>query len=316
MPLASWNLQWLNHNSQRAYPLTERASKLDITGVARIPDSFLLGLYFPVHAGQNVQPDKFFLRILLINPTGYNLAIAYDDGTSDPPLVASINIAKSTHTENRVYAFPGVDDFADSVGQVVIGTLAEIDELPPGQYKFAPEAGELEVDAIRPMIRGVSSLSVVNGSNRSDKLYGDVELVAGNNVRLTPVQVEGEDPQIIISAISGEGLNEDCVCEENELGPCIRTINGIPPSPDGNYRLLGDECLLLNPITNGLQLTDDCSQPCCNCTDLDAINLRLDALGNQVTTLNSFVGRLQTEVTQMGQVVLGSRLGDRGCIQC
>lgn len=316
MPLGNWNLQWLNHNSQRAYPLTDRASKLDITGAVKIPDSFLLGLYFPVHAGENVQPDKFFLRTLLISPTGYNIAIAYDNGEDEPILVASVNIARSTHTENRTYALPGVDDFADSVGQVVIGRVDDIDALPPGLYKFSAEAGELEPDAIRPMIRGITSITLVNGADRSEKLYGDIELVAGNNMRLTPVIVEGEDPQIIFSAISGEGLNEDCVCEDDEVGPCIRTINGISPLPNGDFRMIGDECLLLAPITNGLQLVDDCSQPCCGCADLDALNGRVDALGNQILTLNNFVGRLQTEVTQMAQVVLASRLGDRSCLTC
>jgi hypothetical protein len=316
MPLGNWNLQWLNHNSQRAYPLTERASKGDISDLIEIPDDFIVGLYFPVHAGNNVQPDKFFLRTLLINPTGYNIAIAYDNGDDDPPLVATVNIARSTHTENMVYALPGVNDFAESVGRVAIGNTATVDGLPPGQYHFTPEAGELEFDTIWPMVRGVSSITLVNGADRSAKIYGDIELIAGNNIRLTPVIVEGEDPQIIISAISGEGLNEDCVCDEEELGPAIRTINGIGPLPSGDFRMLGDECLLLNPITNGLQLEDDCSQPCCGCDKLDAINGRLDAMTDQLVTLNSFANRVQTEVTQMANVVLGSRLGDRSCLEC
>lgn len=316
MPLGNWNLQWLNHNSQRAYPLTERASKLDITGLVKIPDTFLLALYFPVHAGENVQPDKFFLRSLLIAPTGYNIAIAYDNGDDEPPIVATVNIAKSTHSENRMYALPGVDNFADSVGHLVIGRLEDIDDLPPGQYKFSAEAGELEPDAIRPMIRGVSSITLVNGSDRSVKLYGDIELVAGNNMRLTPVITEGEDPQIVFSAISGEGLNEDCVCEEDELGPCIRTINGIAPLPNGDFRMIGDECLLLEPITHGLQLVDDCSKPCCGCEDLDKVNSQLDRFGDALVTLNQLATRVQTEVTQMAQVVLGSRLGDRTCLEC
>lgn len=316
MPLGTWNLQWLNHNSQRAYPLTERASKGDISGLIKLPDDFIVGLYFPVHAGNNVQPDRFFLKTLLINPTGYNIAIAYDNGDEEPPIVASVNIAKSTHSENQVYALPGVNDFAESVGRVAIGRTETVDALPPGQYHFSPEAGELEFDAIWAIHRGVSSLTLVNGSDRSAKIYGDVELVAGNNIRLTPVVVEGEDPQVIISAISGEGLNEDCICAEEELGPAIRTINGIGPLPNGDYRLLGDECLLLIPIANGLQLEDDCSKPCCGCDKLDAINLRLDAFNDQFITLNQFASRVQTEVTQMAQVVLGSRLGDRSCISC
>lgn len=314
MAVGNYNLQWLNHNSVRAYPLTERASKLDLTGLIRIPDSFIVGLRFPVHAGLDIRPDKFFLRSLLIAATGYNIALAYDDGSTTPPLVAAVNIAKSTHTENLTYAMPGAGDFLDSVGQITIGKLDEIDQLPPGNYRFSAAAGELEPDAIPPLIRGITSITLVNGTDRSEPLYGHIELTAGTNIRLTPEVSEGVDPKIVISAISGEGLTEDCVCAETELGPCIRTINGIAPSLDGNFRLTGDSCLLIAPITNGLALTDDCSKPCCGCDKLDRLNQQLELFGNGYTTLQGLANRTAAEVTQMSMVVLGSRIGDQGCL--
>ena len=42
--------------------------------------------------------------------------------------------------------------------------------------------------------------------------YGYIVLQAGRNIRLTPITAVGQDPVVRIDAISGEGLNEDCVC--------------------------------------------------------------------------------------------------------
>lgn len=313
MPIGNWNLQWLNHNSQRSYPLTETATKADTSNTIRLPDSFILALYFPVHTGLNVSPDRFFLRGLLITPTGYNVAIGYDDGTNTYD-VAAVNIAKSVHTPNRTYALSGLDDFDDCVGQVVIGKLDEIDKLPPGQYAFDYAGGALESDAIRPLIRGVSSLRVQNGSEVSSRLYGDITLIAGANIRLG-VNTGQNGPEILFSAISGENLNADCVCQVPNAGECIRCINGVC-SDDGNFTFGQGTCVEITPTVNGLIFTDTCAQPCCGCAELDALNTQIDRFSDGVNTLQNFVTQLSSEVTQMSLVVLGSRLGDSGCSTC
>lgn len=316
MPLGNWNLQWLNHNSQRAYPLADWGSATDQTGTIKIPDSFILALYFPVHAGLDVQPERFYIQALGIYPTGYSVAIGYDDGTGDPPIVANVNISRAQHTEYRTYALSGSDDFDDSVGKIVIGKLDEIDSLPPGYYTFDPDATPLETDAISPMIRGISALVVVNGSDRSERIYGDVELVAGENMRIIANLVEGQPPEIVFSAISGEGLNAACVCEDTPSDNCIRFINGIPPLGDGNFRMVGNKCLSIQPITNGLQFSDLCSEPCCGCAELTALTRQIDRFADGVITLQNFASTLGGNVIQMSQVVLGSRLGDQGCVEC
>lgn len=315
MPLGVWNVQWLNQNSQRSYPLADWATAQDRTGTIKLPDNFIVALYFPVHAGVDVQPENFFIKQVLIVPTGYNIAIAYND-EDELPIVASVNIDRSTHTENRSYALPGSGNFDDSIGKIVIGKLETVDELPTGVYKFDFQGGALEVDCIRPMVRGISSLTVVNGQDRSERIYGDVELVAGNNMRIIANQVGTAAPEIVFNAIEGEGLNEECACDEEGEGPCIRFINGIPPLPDGNFRMVGDECIDIAPITNGLQLSDQCSQPCCGCEELDALTRQIDRFADGVLTLQNFASNLGSEVTQMSQIVLGSRLSDQGCIEC
>jgi hypothetical protein len=291
------------------------ASKRDEADAIELPDSFIVAMYLPIHAGLDVEPERFFLRSLLIAPTGYNIAIGYDDGSDDPPLVAAVNIARSSHSPNTTYALPGSDDFSDTVGHICIGILDDIDLLPPGQYFFTPLGGQIEPDVVRPLIRGISSITLVNGTDRSSRLYGDIELIAGDNMRITVASVDGFDPQIIFDAIDGEGLNETCVCED-ELGDCIRQINGVTPLPDGNFRLAGDECVQITPIAGGLSIGNSCSQPCCGCQELDRLNSQLDRFGDALTTLQNFSSRISAEVTNMGLVVLGSRIGDISCAQC
>jgi hypothetical protein len=317
MPLGNWNLQWLNHNSQRSYPFTDDATKQDVSGSITLPDSFLVALYMPVHAGLDVEPQRFYIQQVGIFPTGLTLSIGYNDESGAQPVVGTVNIPTTNHTENTSYAVAGVNDFDDTVGKVVIGNLDEVNNLPPGSYTFDSTGGALETDCIRPEIRGIVSVTLVNSANsRSARLYGDLEFIAGNNMRITSSQVAGQNPQIRWDAIEGEGLNETCVCEEEPIGPCIRTINGIPPLPDGNFRLLGDDCISVTAITNGVQLADQCSEPCCGCEELDALVRQIDRFADGAVTLTNFVSDLQSEVTEMSGVVLGSRLGDQGCVDC
>lgn len=324
MPIGNWNLQWLNHNSQRSYPITERASKSDSTNTIRLPDSFILALYFPLHISLNVQIDRFYISTLLVSPLGYAIGLGYsgtdpDTGEETSTLVANATIAKATHAANATYALSGIDDFADSVGHIVIGDTKEVDDLPPGLYTFNFDGTTLEADAIRPMIRSVSALRVVNGVETSDLLYGDIEVVAGTNMNINfGTNPESGNPRLIFNAISGLNLNESCTCNTPNPGECIKCINGIC-SDDGSFSLVGTECVKIEQTTgiNGsLKFSDTCAQPCCGCAELDAIKTQIDRFDDGVNTLQNFVTRLSSEVTQMSLVVLGSRLGDAGCSTC
>lgn len=309
-----WNREWLNANSQRAYPLFEEATATDVTGSFVLPQDFLLELYLPVHAGLAVQPENFFIRSISVFATGYNVSIGYDDGTTDPPVVATAVVAKSAHVEYDSYALPGSGDFDDVIGKVVIGNTDAIDRQPSGQYFFDPAGGRLDPDCARPMIRGVSSIAVVNGSESSSRLYGDFEFVSGNNMQISVVSV-GQVNQIRWDAIDGAGLTENCACEE-DIGPPIRTINRIPPNPDGDFTLIGNPCLDLQGIANGINLIDKCSQPCCGCAELEKLTQELDQFGNQAVTLQNFMSRLQQEVYSMRDNLLASRLNSSGCSTC
>lgn len=310
-----WNLQWLNLNSQRSYPLAQGASRVDATGTFALPDSFLVALYLPTHSGLAVAADGFFVSGVASFATGYNVSVSYDDGSVAPPVVATCVVARSSHVEYAEYEAQGVGDFDDCRLRIVVGRLDEIDLQPAGAFAFAPAGGRLDTDCVRPMTRSVSSLAIVAGNERSARYSGDFELVAGINVRLTSSIVAGV-VRIRVDAVDGAGLSQACDCPGGALPPPIRTINGIPPDADGAFGLLGSTCVSLGPTDHGLVIADTCSQPCCGDTELQKLVDELKHFGDEKLTLIDFVSRLKAQVDSFGAVVLGSRLGDAPCVTC
>jgi hypothetical protein len=311
MVVGIWNLEWLNSNSQRSYPLVETASKVDTTGTFTIPDSLILGLYFPIHAGLVAFPERFYIKSLSVFSTGLNIVLGYWDNASGIA-VASTTIAFSSHSEYKTYSLIGEHDFLDCAGKIVLGKLDELTSLPAGAYDFTYSATNVDSDAIRLMLRGVSSISLVNGTTTTKRLQGDIAFVAGSNMLLESSTVNGVT-SITFNAIKGEGLTVDCNCEDDDNIPsCIRTINGTHPTDGGDLSFVGDSCLSITAVANGLQLADTCSKPCCGCTELEAVTTDLVRFGESATSLTNFLNRLEGSVNRMNLTVLGSRIGDSG----
>lgn len=313
MPRNTANLEWLNHNAGRNYPLAEDATAVSIDGGFQLPQSFITQLRLNVPATQNVGPAGFFLRYLGSYATGFSVTIAYQpDDDSDPVNVATAQISRPAHTVNQTYGLTGIGDFANSRGRITIGELDDIDGQPAGQFEFDLDGGRLETECVLPQIRGIDSIVFVNGSDESDPIYGKLRIRMGTNMQAQLV-AQGEGETIIkLNAISGLNLNEDCLCTDENAIP-VKRINGVAPDSDGNITLLGSTCLTVNAITNGLRLTDTCSKPCCDCTDLEKLTTALETFGEKAATLTNFITGLEGAVRQMDAVVLGSRLNDRGC---
>jgi len=304
---------WLNANAVRSYPFCDDATQTDTTGAFSLPKSLIVELRLSVHAGLEVDPSRFHLKSLGVFGAGVSLVVGYDNGATSVPVASAMIPRDSVTARNLPFRLSGLGDFYDAVGHVVIGRLDDLDQQPAGQWEFSLAGARLEQDAIVPNIRGVTSISVRNGLETSGPFYGDIVFQAGKNMRIT-ANVAGGLATLVFDAVRGEGLNEEPQCPHAAAGTAIKTINGIPPSPDGNFTLLSQsECLDLQPITAGLKLADKCSEPCCGCKELEIVTQAMMQFGDQATTLENFLVSLEARVTQMDQVVLGSRLGDRGC---
>ena len=317
MPLSQWNLELLNHNAQRSYPLTADSLKTDTTESFTIPDDFLVGMDIPISPAMDMETGNFFIRQLGLFASGIQIIVAYNDGAGNNTDVGTALIPSSGVIRNTVFALGGIEPFDDVNGKVVIGKLSTIQEQPTGLFNFTTRTARLEPQVIRPMIRGISAMKVANASGTlSERLYGDIELVAGSNIQLSTVATATET-KIIISALDGEGTIADCICEgEAADAPCIKTINGIGHTTDGNFNFVGDDCITFTGITNGLKVTDSCCTPCCGCEELEAITRDLERFNAQRGALELFINNLATETATFGTTVLGARLGDRRCLTC
>lgn len=317
MPLGNWNVEWQDLNGQRNYPLADDATGLDVTGSFRLPTDFLVELDLPVNAGMDVDPTRFFVLHVGAYAAGYSVVVGYQPASGDPVAVASALVPRQAHAKNTAYALGGIGDYADTVGKVVVGSLDNADLQPAGLWTFALAAARLDPDAVRPIVGGVTALVAVNGGGASAPVRGDVELVAGANIQLAVVQVDGQDPIIRISAVRGEGTIEPCICDGADSAAVpIVSINGVRATDDGGFTLSGTDCLQIEATTNGLRLVDTCAAPCCGCAELERITTDLQRLADRAGEVQDFVNALQTNVETMSLTVLGSKLGDAGCISC
>lgn len=313
MPIGLYASEYVYQNELRRYPLAPHAEPTDVTGSFTLPDDLLVELYLPIAFSLNTNPAKYFLQSLTLYPAGVSLTIGYDGGLAGQFPVASTIVAFDALSEFTPVAMTGVGKFIATLGRVVFGKTANLLQQPFGSFTFSPSATPLDVDCIRPTLQSVSGITIDDGAGSITTLTGIVILKSGPNVSLSIT-----DPQTIrIDAIDGAGLNESCACTEDTTTPIpITSINGITPDSTGALIIQGDNCLTVNTLTNGFQITDSCSDPCCGCAELEAITNELQNFSTVATGLSNFTNKLQGQVDQMTQVVIGSKLSDTGCVTC
>jgi len=307
------NQGWLARNELSTYPVAPWGTLGDTTSSFVLPNDFLVALYLPVSAGLQLDPSQFFVSSIASYPSGYSLEVGYN-GTSPPTVAASASIAAATLAGQEFVevALNGVGQFADTVGRLIIGSTQGILQQPPGLFTFDLAATQLDLDCIQTQVRGVTSLSVNNGVETLGPFYGDITLSAGTNFEISYV-----NGGVQLNAISGAGLSASCVCDDSPSpGTPITSVNGIPASAVNGFTLQGDDCIQVTHTANGFSLADLCSKPCCGPTELEAIAAELAQFASEVATLRQFISSLQAVQATTSQAVLGSKIGDQGCVSC
>lgn len=300
MSLGLWNLQWLNHNSQRSYPIADWASKkCSVSDEIRIPDDFLLAVNFAISTALTVNIDQFYVSALAISEQGVTVNIGYKDVTD----IVAVSHLPRTDDEVVTGALTGINDFDDTVGYIAINPHSSIFNLTPGYYTFNYEATALEPDCIRPMLRSVTSLRIQTSGSYSERLYGDIVLVAGNNISIDIVSHTEYQSVIRISAINDDRYTEQCGDIDNKDMRCITSINGVGGDGDGNISINGTGCLAVSGGGTAIVMTDTCAEPCCGCAEVNALEAQIDRIATGEVTLEEFLRRLVNGVESMEATV-------------
>ena len=312
MSIGVWNLDWLNHNENRAYPIAADATRLDVTSTFKLPNNFIADLTLSVSpSAVNCQPSNFFVYQLTSLASGYSLVLGYQPATGAVLRVAVISVDRSAFVPYTTYRLRGVDNFTDVEGYLTLGHLDLIDAQPAGLFTFNLAGGRLEVSAIHPQLRGVTGLTAVNSGNESDVMRGVVKLVAGRNCRLT-LENGSAGNVIRIDFISGEGTVASCNCDTDvTLGSPIYSINGVSPNAAGELSLVGDACLQVTTGSSSISFEDKCSQPCCACPEYAAVKSALQLIEAKLRTVENFASRLDSTMAQFSGTILSTALKDR-----
>jgi len=299
----SWNLEWLNANSQRAFPFKEDVSRQDVNGLAVIPNSLLVDLVFVLPAGTSY---RYYLKTLMYSGAHLTLVLADETGAT----IATLTVDLTTHTTNKAYTLQGEGNFSGAVGRLCLGNTSSLDaQLPRGVYNFALTTAEFELRTVRPDLRAVYSLAVVGADGaESDKLTGIVRLLAGQNVRLTYIPAAGLLPAgIRIDAVNNDDYEEDCGCSSSVAPPApLRSINGVTGTSGRVDLISGSPCLQIAVVGNKLQLTDKCSEPCCGCAEIEFLTDRLQLLQDTIDKIEALQNELSVNEREFYQNVLES----------
>ncbi len=298
------NVELLNQNAMRSYPLSDEVTERDTTGGFILPRDLLVDFSMPLDVNLDVDTTLFYVSEVAVYGTGVTITVRH----STSGVVGSVAVASSSHTINKTYYLPGQGVFDGMMGKVTIGDIGQT-LAAAGVYAFALTDTRVLPQLFQFDVRGVTSLRVLNGTEDSGPVYGTLDLANGRNVRL---RVEDTDPDdfpddptrktIYIDALMREGLNEECGCEgEVTPPPFIRTINDVPPLADGSFFLLGDACIKFDETgsAGALQVRDECSQPCCSSRELQVIEDDLNGLNLDVRTQRAFMDRIEAHLIAM-----------------
>jgi hypothetical protein len=255
-----------------------------------------------VAAAINALPDyatgTFFISKFQCYPDFVALDLSFAPASGDPRVVCRVLAKNTTHVENQAYPILGEDEDASVTGSINIGDITQAQAELLGAFEFDQESTPFEVATLFVTVPAVKYIEVFNGNASLGRFANILKLRSGQNIRVRYVD---DDPSVIaIDAIAGLNLNSPDLCEQlPELGPPIRTINGIPPDSSGNFFLESSDCIDLEPGAHSITVKDTCAASCCGCDELAALVAAQQAVEAQLATLTAQISAVQSNQTAM-----------------
>lgn len=276
------NLEYLNLNSLRSYPIRTGLTKLDVTEQFKIPDSLLVDAQLSIPDGTN---RRCYISSIFNKISSFEVEITDDEAT----VLGRFAIDATTHTSGDSYKLTTIGNFAN--GRLVVGDVSVLQYLPAGNFQFTLAAAEFEPRVILPSSTGVSAISFTDVRGNDIILTGIVNILGRNNIRF---RYDNDSNTVFFDAGDGLGLNKNCSSSQ-----CIQTINGVTPNPDtGNISILGVRCSsVTSPSAATIQLEDNCCTPCSGCDELGVLTDRLVSLESKYIDLKNLYVNAKLQLT-------------------
>jgi hypothetical protein len=273
-----------------------------------------------------VDTSKFYIENVLIRRAVIEITIGYDD----PQVQGAIGVFKNISTAAPLHSKYDFTPFETQntgqfaplffmTGQITIGDPTEaLRSL--GSWSFSPTDSEHST-VISTTRVGKGLLNVQYISVNGQLMTGNVKLVEGDNVTL---EVEDRTvngiPETAVtvnaSLTAGSSLqlasDEDILNELiNRFGIPLRTINGLLPDANRNFRIIGEDCTTVEPLDAGVVISNPCATPCCDqdanieniLESIQNLNLRYSQIKAFYDSASSAIDSLQNKLLVLGAEV-------------
>lgn len=285
------NLDFLNENSFRNYPIKEGRSKIDTTGAFTIPDDFLVD--FILSASADVT-KSFYISQIVNHPTQITIVI------SDLSQVecGRFYIPVASHTQYTTYILVASTSYMQANGRITINSVGSMQNLPYGTFYFVSVNTEFEMRTIIPTINTISNIHFINNDNTNFSVTGAVTILARSNVKFTLIGG-------IVYLDAGEGLGLNAICNP-DLSPILSINRNVKPDKDGNIDIVsGDKCVTFTPGTtsNSLLISNTCCQPCIGCDGISELTQRAMQVESDMLKLKEHFLQISTITSQFGTLL-------------
>ena len=332
------SLEWLNSNMHRNYPLVDSMVVRSIAG-EYLPSSFLVDMQLIIPYVDGVDPARFFISSIIRNANSFQVVIGYM--TVDPgPNVARqgfdcavsaaipdtliagssyddndhvINISAITTEQTQVdasYSY-GIPDayaaFRGLHGILYIGSCADMANINVLRFNYENSAIMQTCVYIEGKNEQLNSIRLVDSYGTDATFTDDTTLILGTGIQAT---IEGST--VTLSMYDDFVLNKINTMLSAAIGNAIKTINGQPPDPTGDFTIYPLDCTAIDQAENGITISNPCSQPCCDATGADTAEIAtaLAELTAAKEVLNNYYTDLATKVNMM-QARLSSLIASR-----
>lgn len=284
-----FNQQWLDENSDRAYPLVDAATRLDTGGVFTLPNDLIVDAR--ISAPSSLDGSQFYVSRTSAYGSGLVITIAVN-GVGD---VASVTVPLANFSDYTAFAIAPLPGYNVS-GTMVIGNGLSAMAASTGSYTFALAATRFLPTAIYPGGSGVTSLTFRDSFGVDTKLTGDVVLAAGDN---TTVGIAGQT--ITIGMVTGVVIDDPCPCVDSggRERTAVKSVNGVTPDSSGNLTVIPVGCVGIGIVNGQLQLQDNCATPCCGTPEIDTLVTSVNNIQAYLATLAGGSAALESAVRNL-----------------
>ena len=289
--MAFKNLDFLNANTLRSYPIKEGLTRRSTDDTFTLPDDFMVDLM--IAASSDIS-KRFYVSKVVNLPD----VITVEIKDQSDVVVGSFSITVSSHILYKDYFMVPGSSYPKANGRLTVASLDTMQAAATGSFSFTFGTAELEMRTVVPTFSTISTLTLQDSTGKQYTYTGNVRLVARKNIRF-----KGDSTFVYVDAGEGLGLNAEC---ENQP-VYIETINGQPPDDDKNFTIIPADCASITPLSgsnaSGLLLSDTCCKPCMGCDEISTLTERAMQLESDILKFRDHYNKLQQTVLELSNLM-------------